>query len=194
MRTMSENEILSVLKILKQDANACEAQLNQLRSVINMYEGRLGRTDGASGVNTNSRPHSDNAPPFELSAGNSTTEMTKYSDFPKEESLQFQIIFLLKKIGRAIRVPNLHEELNKALAGDGSDVTVSTNQIRSYTSKLKENGELLKVKFNNSNTLVFIGLPEWFEKDNEGKVTNYKEEFKPLKSDLPFGTNTIELL
>lgn len=106
------------------------------------------------------------------------------SDFPVEDLIDDQIIYVFNKLSVARRLPDVENEFKKL---SGTDRVISSTARR-----MKVDGKLVAAKFNNSNRQAFWGLPEWVE-NIEGKKT-YKEERRPSKSELQSGYNTIEFL
>lgn len=183
---MTENDILRVLNSLKQEKEQVRAQLEHLDSVVAWYETKLLRNgQSTTGIANNI------ATPIFSEVSNPISQITpasplqtskKYSDFPENESIEAQITYLLEKVGRVIRFPDLEKEYTEA---SGTE-----KNIKNHCRSMRGNGRLVAAKFNNAWTLLFYGLPEWIEVDDNGKKT-FKEEFRPSKSDLSTGYNTI---
>lgn len=186
----SESEVLAVLKVLRQDAKVRQERLDQLNGVIRMYESELVKPDGnANDEGTGGSPplriDKTGTPPSER------TELTiqeKYPDFPKDEHLIYQIPYVVKQKGIATKLKAVQDVVNEVL---GREVAVTEHQMRNNIDKLLEKGELLRVKFNKSNSLVYYLLPDWVE-FNENGDKMLKEEYKPSKKEIPTGFHSIE--
>lgn len=188
----TESEISTVLKVLRDDAKVRQSRLDQLNSVIRMYESELERPDssanGVDKVNPDGSPPTPIPPsPFEPPKG--TTD-EKYPQFPKDEHLIHQIPYVLKQRGMGTKFPVLQDEINAALRGD---VKITEHQLRGNMYKLLEKGDIVRVKFNKSNLLMYYVFPEWIE-TNEVGDKKLMEQFMPSKKDMPAGIHTIEFI
>lgn len=122
---------------------------------------------------------------FEEDRSTASFQPKIFPNFPHDEHIHDQIIYVLNAIGKATRKPGLEKEYKKH---SGSDKPINFS-IR----KMKEAGKLVTAKFNNSWAQTFYGLPEWVEED-KFNIKLFKEENEPSKKDLPNGLSTLEWL
>lgn len=190
----NESEILAVLSVLRQDASVRQSRLDQLKAVIRMYESELTKPESIVNSESNEQinPSSllTNSGSAQPPVNSGVTVDEKDPKFPRNAHLLDQIPYVLQKRGIATKLPTLLDAINEALGGEAE---ITTHQIRGNTNKLLESGKLSRVKFNNTNTLVFYLLPDWIETNEEGGK-ELREEFKPTKQDLPIGVHKIEFV
>jgi hypothetical protein len=184
---MTKDEVLSALKSARADWQKIEPTVTAVKGAISWLENKLASFD-ADQAETGANPKSLTDPP-DGEGHKGVQPLTVPSEaagdpgFPRDEGTDEQVIYTLRKIGRAIRKPDLEAEFNKAKGG-------GTTNLQAALKRMLDEGKLVAAKFKNSWTLVFYGLPEWTEIDGQGKKT-FKEEFRPSGKDLPNGFNTI---
>lgn len=164
---MNESEIKQAIEILKKDRSDLYGQITLLDNVIDRYEAQLLKLQSNR---------------FQIGTAPSAST-AEYSDFPTDARVEEQIIYLLERIGHAVRLPDL-EAIYKKLVPNG--------EMYHIARRMRIEGRLVAAKYNNANTKTYYGLPNWVEKGQNG--TCYKPEHEPSRNDLPVGRNDFEFL
>ncbi len=109
----------------------------------------------------------------------------KNSDFPLNDRQENQILYIVKsEFKKGSKASQIEEALADRIGKE--NVKHIINPIR----KLKQAKKLVLVKYNSTNKQSFWGLPEWV--DEEAK--DFKDEFKPEKSELPYNVFKSEII
>lgn len=175
---MNEKQIKEAISFLEQDKEDLLNQINQLDLIIERYLGQLSRLKSHSHI---SNPPIDT--PTGISVVRKNNDLVPDEEFPIDEGIDNQLIFILQKVGRAIRLPEL-QKLYTTYSG-------SDRVIKNSARRMKSDEKLVAAKYNNANTLTFWGLPDWID-IVDGKE-NFSEDRRPSKKELPSGYNTVEL-
>lgn len=100
--------------------------------------------------------------------------------FPVKAKKDKQILWLFDNvIENAVKISEVNEIYQK--------YSGNNDRVNNVARRLKELGKLKVVKYNNSNTLSFWGLPSWIEEND------FLEEFKPHVDSLPIEINNSEV-
>lgn len=100
--------------------------------------------------------------------------------FPIKAKKDKQILWLFDNvIENALKISEVNEIYQK--------YSGNNDKVNNVARRLKELGKLKVVKYNNSNTLSFWGLPSWIEEND------FKEIFKPDNDSLPIDVTNSEV-
>lgn len=103
--------------------------------------------------------------------------------FPINGNTDKKIIYLFKEVfQKGQRMSEIQNTLNKY---NGSELRAD-NVVR----RMKDNGQLFAVRYNNQNKMSFWGLKDWINFDEE----EFKESYKPKDSELPLNVTHSEVL
>ena len=106
------------------------------------------------------------------------------SVFPINGRRDKQVLWLFENhLPTAVKLNKAQDEYRKIVEEYGGRAEKISNVAR----RLKKEGRLVVVKYNNMNTASFWGLPSWIE-DND-----FKPEFKPDESQLPLEVHSSEV-
>ena len=113
-------------------------------------------------------------------------KMSDFMNFPIHGRKDKQVLWIFEhkaKVG--IKLSEIQEFYNdlRGLDGKGKEI-----RIDNVARRLKRQGKLVIVKYNNLNKASFWGLPEWVDK------AGFKDELKPAEDKLPIDVHTIEVL
>lgn len=104
-------------------------------------------------------------------------------NFPKGSDIKSQILYVLQRLGKAQRYPELQDEY--------TNLSKSRRNIRKDLIDLRKNGSLVAIKYNNNFAQTYQGLPEWVH-DSEVGVA-FKDEFLDISSiKFPTGIHRSE--
>ncbi len=157
--------LLEVIKQLELEINNKQLALNELYKMAGIDSTNI----------TFVKPDYDS--PFEVK----TSSLNE--SFPKNGRKDQKIVFLFNNvIDSGVVMSEVQSVFDKY---NGSNDNVS-NIVR----RLKEQGVLSAVKYNNQNKLTFWGLSNWI---NESK-NDFKDEFKPNKNKLPLEIKLSEVI
>ncbi|KAA3440588.1 hypothetical protein [Rufibacter hautae] len=183
---MTEAQIREILLVLEEEEKALTSRLEQIPSIKGFFRSMLpNHQHDKQEVGTQSTfSISGNSASIQLHNQEEISGFT-YKNFPKDQSLDTQILYLFNEVGRILRISDLEKEY-KNTEGNATRV-----KIEGVCRKLKGKGLLTAARFNSNWTMVFYGLPEWVEVDENGNKT-FKEQYRPSKRELPFGYDTID--
>lgn len=99
--------------------------------------------------------------------------------FPTAASKEKQIIWIFEnKLSKGSKLRDVQEFYNQLRGKD--DVKIDNTARR-----MKREGKLILVKYNDQNLLSYWGLPEWAGKND------FQDEFKPDMESLPYIENSV---
>ena len=179
---MKENDILNAIDLITKDKRDLELQIEQLDSMLRRYKAMLFQYeyDRKEALVFNNNNIEDTIVQI---TPNMYGDSLYDKDFPIGEKIDEQIIYLLRKIGRAVKLPKL-DALYQQYSG-------TNRQISNIARRMKSEDKLVVAQFNDANIYSFWGLPEWVIIDDYNRES-YKEENMPSREDLQFGHNTIK--
>lgn len=169
---MDQKQINEIVRALEADKEDLKNQIAQIDLILDRHRATLMRFKQKDVPNEmfNEEPSTGKLQP------------TFHTNFPHDEHVHDQIIYVIKNIGRAARKPDIQAEYEKLSGKD--------KKIEFALRKMKEEEKVVGAKFNSAWTQTFYVLPEWISSDGEKKVI--AEQYRPSKKDLPSGLNTLE--
>lgn len=103
------------------------------------------------------------------------------NDFPLKSRRDIKITYILKNIFKRGVTMSVIESKYDELNG-------KHEKLSNVMRRLKSEGVLASIRYNKQNTMTFWGLSEWVDEND------FHEEYKPLKSELPFKIIVVEIL
>jgi hypothetical protein len=104
-------------------------------------------------------------------ASDSSSEPDIFTDFPVDESLPEQVIFVLDKVGQVMQPKQIERFIKQY------DESLRDYAVAEALSRMYKDGRIYRHKYN-SNT-NYYGLCDWTDDTSNGSEADFQNQYKP---------------
>ncbi|CAL68053.1 hypothetical protein [Christiangramia forsetii] len=176
---------MGFLAQLYKERKSLQFRLNQIDSLIDLYKSQ--GEDIEDVVDQKNNPGTHFIPEHDLKrsggSGSSIMDVT-VNKFPMHLKKDRQILWLFENnFEQGVTLSTVQKSFDYYVGDDYK----GNRKVGNVMRRLKREGRLIFVQYNNQNKASFWGLPEWV--DDKG----FKDDYRPSEHELPITIESVEI-